>query len=102
MLGLTYRPIWGQGGNWLQTLTLSADFHSVRIEDAIQGRAPADLITACVETLAPAFCEGVQRDGQGMIELVENRLQNIGGIRASGWTSPWRRQSQPAPPGSFA
>ena len=101
MLGLTYRPIWGQGGNWLQTLTLSADFHSVRIEDAIQGRAPADLITACVETLAPAFCAGVQRDGQGMIELVENKLQNIGGIRASGLDLALEAQSQPSAAGQF-
>lgn len=84
MLGLAYRPSWAQGG-WLDALTFSADYHSVKIDDAIQGRAPADLIQTCVETLDPALCQGVQRDGQGMIELVDNKLQNIGGIKASGW-----------------
>ena len=100
MLGFAYRPAWGQGG-WLDALSLSADYHSVEIEDAIQGRAPADLIQACVETLDPAFCQGVQRDGQGMIELVDNRLQNIGGIKASGWDLALAAQSPPTAAGQF-
>ena len=100
MLGFAYRPAWGQGG-WLDALTFSTDYYSVEIEDAIQGRAPADLIQACVETLDPAFCQGVHRDGQGMIELVDNRLQNIGGIQASGWDLALTAQGPHTAAGQF-
>ena len=100
MLGLVHRPAWGQD-SWLGALTLSFDYYSVEIDDAIQARAPADLIQACVETLNPAFCQVVQRGGQGMVELVDNRLQNIGGIRASGLDLALRAQSQPGPAGQF-
>ena len=100
MLGLVHRPAWGQDG-WLGALTLSFDYYSVEIDDAIQARAPADLIQACVETLNPAFCQVVQRSGQGMVELVDNRLQNIGGIRASGLDMALRAQSQPGAAGQF-
>ncbi|MGD2113912.1 MAG: TonB-dependent receptor, partial [Acidobacteriota bacterium] len=77
--------------------TVSADFYDLEIDQAIQGRDPADVVTACVETLDPFFCDAVERTNTGLINLVDNQLQNIGGIEASGadfsfrWTSPtWR------------
>ena len=100
MLGLVHRPAWGQDG-WFEALTLSFDYYSVEIDNAIQARAPADLIQACVETLNPASCQTVQRDGQGMVELVDNRLQNIGGIRASGMDLALRAQSWLGAAGQF-
>ena len=100
-LGLALRPHWGQDAAWLETLTLSADYHSVEIDNAVQGRAPADLVNACVETLEPLFCRGVRRTDQGRIELVDNQLQNIGGIQASGLDLAVDAQGPPSAAGRF-
>ncbi len=43
------------------------------------------LILACVNTLDPFFCDAVQRTSSGLINLVDNQLQNIGAIEASGY-----------------
>jgi iron complex outermembrane recepter protein len=67
-------------GNW----SVSVDYYDLEIDEAIQGRDPADVVTACVETLDPFFCDAVERTGTGLINLVDNQLQNIGGVEASG------------------
>ena len=84
LLGFVYRPSWLEEGRWVDALTLSADAYAIDVDDAIEGRAPGDLVDACVRTLSPLFCAGVRRDRLGAIERVDNRLQNIGGIRAAG------------------
>ncbi len=73
-------------GSW----TVSLDFYDLSIDDAVQGRDPGDVITACVETLDPGFCNAVQRTSSGTINLVDNQLQNIGGIEASGFDLGFR------------
>jgi len=82
--GFVYSPAWSEGLNWSEGMTLSVDFYDVQIEDAVQGRSPGELITACVDTLDPFFCDGVPRTPSGQVGLVQNQLQNIGGIDASG------------------
>ena len=84
MLGFVYRPSWLENRGWVETLSISADAYAIEVADAIEGRAPGDLIDVCVQTLSPVFCASVRRDRLGTIELVDNRLQNIGGIRATG------------------
>ncbi len=87
-LGFVYSPGRGPSGRgW----TVSADFYDLQIDDAIQGRSPGEVITACVQTLDPFFCNGVERAASGLINLVDNQLQNIGGIEASGadFTFDW-------------
>ncbi len=66
-------------------LTVSLDYYDLTIDDAVQGRDPGDIVTACVESLDPFFCDAVERTGGGLINLVDNQLQNIGAIEASGW-----------------
>ncbi len=83
--GFVYSPAWSEGLTWSEGMTLSLDFYEVEIEDAVQGRSPGELIDACVETLDPFFCDGVPRTPAGQIGLVQNQLQNIGGIDASGF-----------------
>ncbi len=78
--GFVYSPSRARGGGW----TVSLDFYDVEIEDAIQGRDPGDVIDACVETLDPFFCDAVERAASGLINLVDNQLQNIGAVEASG------------------
>ena len=60
------------------------DYYDLRIDDAVQGRSPGDVITACVDTLDPLFCNLAPRLGNGVLDVIDNQLQNIGGIEASG------------------
>ncbi len=82
--GVVYSPRWAEGQSWSEGLTLSLDWYEVEIQDAVQGRTPGELIDACVETLDPFFCDGTPRTSSGQLDTVQNRLQNIGGIDASG------------------
>lgn len=82
--GFVYSPEWSEGLSWSEGMTLSVDFYDVQIEDAVQGRSPGELITACVDTLDAFFCGGVPRTPSGQVGLVQNQLQNIGSIDASG------------------
>ncbi len=69
---------------WIERFTASVDYYDLRIDDAIQGRSPGDVIAACVDTLDPLFCDLAPRLQNGVLDVVDNRLQNIGGIEASG------------------
>ena len=79
--------VWSRefGSSWLAGLTASIDYYSVEISDAVQGRNPADVLTACVDTLDPLFCDLTPRTSNGALDVIDNQLQNIGGIEASGW-----------------
>ncbi|MDH3904133.1 MAG: TonB-dependent receptor [Gammaproteobacteria bacterium] len=82
--GIVYSPAWSEGQAWSDGITLSVDYYSVEITDAVQGLSPGELIDACVETLDPAFCVNTPRSGSGRLSTVQNELQNLGGIDASG------------------
>lgn len=83
-VGFVYSPEWSQNRGWIEGLTTSIDFYDVEIDDAVQGLSPGALIDACVETLDPFFCDSVPRNPAGRIGLIDNQLQNIGAIEASG------------------
>jgi iron complex outermembrane recepter protein len=76
---LSFGAVYGTG-NW----TVAVDYYDLEIDQAIQGRDPADVVNACVETLDPFFCDAVERTDSGLINLIDNQLQNIGGVQASG------------------
>jgi len=84
-LGFVYSPEWSEGLSWSDGMTLSVDYYDLDIDDAVQGISPGELIDACVNTLDPAFCDGVPRTPSGQVGTVQNQLQNIGGIDASGY-----------------
>jgi iron complex outermembrane receptor protein len=92
--GIVWSPSWSEGQSWTDGITASIDFYNLEISNAVQGRDPGDVITACAETNDPFFCDSVPRTSSGQIGLVNNQLQNIGGIDASGfdlmlsWLSP--------------
>ncbi len=98
--GLVYIPSWAQTRPWVEALTFSLDFYELEIEDAIQGLFAGDIIDNCVATLDAQFCALIERAPSGSINIVQNRLQNIGGIEASGYdfalryTSPALRIGQ--------
>jgi iron complex outermembrane receptor protein len=73
------------GASWIEALTVSLDYYNLEIDDAIQGRIPGDVVIACVNTLDPLFCDLTPRTSSGALDVVNNQLQNIGGIEASGY-----------------
>lgn len=83
--GVVYSPSWSENQDWTAGITVSLDFYDLEIDNAIQGRDPGDLVDACVETLDPVLCALVPRSAAGQIGLINNQLQNIGGIEASGF-----------------
>lgn len=82
--GVVWQPSWSEGAGWTDGITVSVDFYNLEIENAIQGRDPGALLVACAETADPFFCDLTPRTGSGQLEIVNNQLQNIGGIDASG------------------
>ena len=82
--GFVYSPAFAESANWTTGLTMSLDYYNLVIDDAIQGRSPGEVITACVDTLDPFFCDNVPRGVAGGVGLVSNQLGNIGGIDANG------------------
>lgn len=85
--GLVYSPSWTDDVSWAESITFSLDYYNVEVEDAIQGLFAGDIIDNCVSgaSLDNTFCNLVQRSPSGSVNIVENRLQNIGGIEASGY-----------------
>ena len=83
--GFVWSPGFAENTSWSEGITASIDFYNVEIDDAVQGLDAGELITACVDTLDPFFCDSVPRNVAGRIGLVDNQLQNIGAIEASGF-----------------
>lgn len=81
----TFGIVFSPDVSWASKLTFTADYYDLEIEDAVQGRSPGDLITACINTGSPEFCDSIQRTSSGRIGLVDNQLQNIGAIESSGY-----------------
>lgn len=82
--GLVWSPGFDDGVGWIEGLTTSIDFYDLQIDDAIQGSDPGAVIEACVLTLDPLFCSLTPRTSSGQLGVVDNQLQNIGGIETSG------------------
>ncbi len=84
---ITLGVVWSMefGANWIEALTASLDYYDLEIDDAVQGRNPAEVLTACVNTLDPLFCDLTPRTSSGSLDVIDNQLQNIGGIEASGF-----------------
>ncbi len=84
-VGIVYSPSWSDNQDWTDGMTFSVDYYNLEINNAVQGRDPGDLIDACAETADPILCAGVPRTSSGQLDVVNNTLQNIGSIEASGF-----------------
>ena len=83
--GFVWSPAFAENAGWIEGLTVSIDFYDLEIEDAVQGRDPGEVVTACVDTLDPFFCDSVPRTASGQVDVISNQLQNIGTIEVSGF-----------------
>ena len=86
---------------WVARMTASVDYYRLEISDAVQGRSPSDVLSACVNTLDPLFCDLTPRTASGTLDVINNQLQNIGGIEAAGWDLLVAYDSPEWPIGSF-
>jgi iron complex outermembrane receptor protein len=71
--------------NWIEAFTISLDYFNLEIDDAVSSRDSSDVITACANTLDPLFCDLTPRAVSGAPDVIDNQLQNIGGIDTSGY-----------------
>ena len=83
--GLVWSPGFADNAGWTSGLTISVDFYDLQIDDALESPDPGDIITACVDTLDPFFCDSVPRTASGQVGLVDNQLGNIGAVESSGF-----------------
>ena len=83
----TVGAVWSTevGANWIEAFTISLDYFNLEIDDAVSSRDSSDVITACAETLDPLFCDLTPRAVSGAPDVIDNQLQNIGGIETSGY-----------------
>ena len=83
----TVGAVWSKDvdASWIESFTVSLDYYDLEVEDAVQGRDPSDVLVACVDTLDPLFCNLTPRAVSGSLDVIDNQLQNIGGIESSGF-----------------
>ncbi len=86
--GFAYNPSWAENAGWIDQLTFDVNYYDIKLEDAIQALTAQVLLTNCVNTLAPLFCDGIVRGPGGSITAFANQLTNIGRIETDGfdWT----------------
>ena len=79
--------VWSSEVNasWIEGFTVSLDYYNLEVKDAIASRIASDVLTACVNTLDPLFCDLTPRTAVGSLGVLDNQLQNIGGIEAAGY-----------------
>ncbi|HEY0684158.1 MAG TPA: TonB-dependent receptor [Steroidobacter sp.] len=86
--GFAYNPSWAENAEWIDQLTFDVNYYDIKLENAIQALTAQVLLTNCVNTLDPLFCEGIVRGPGGSITAFANQLTNIGRIETDGfdWT----------------
>jgi len=86
--GFSWQVAQADDWNGIDGLLVELNYYDISIDDAIQPPDAQDVLTQCVETLNPFFCDNVSRAPGGTVQRVDGILQNIGGIDTSGfdWT----------------
>lgn len=81
---IVYSPSWVGRTSWADSLSLELGYYRVELDKAIQAIDAQVQLDACVQTLDPALCEGINRSAGGTINGFANQLTNIGGITTDG------------------
>lgn len=83
--GFVYSPGWAEDLSWASRLDFEVTYYRHELDGAIQAIDAQTQLTACVRTLDPLFCDGIDRAFTGGINNFQNRLTNIGGIETEGF-----------------
>ena len=72
--------------NWsgIDGLLFDFNYYDIKIDNAIAPPDGQDVLTQCVDTLDPFFCDNVSRSINGAVLRIDGILQNISSIDTSG------------------
>lgn len=83
--GLVFSPAFAAEAAWSERLDLELTYYRHEIEGGIQAVDAQTQLNLCVQTLSPAFCQGIRRNSLGAIDRFANFLTNIGQIDTRGY-----------------
>ena len=84
-IGMTYSPQSFADSMGLAGITFEANYYNIAMKDVIQAPNAADVLRGCVETLAPVFCDAVNRTASGTVTRIDGILTNIAAIDTDGF-----------------
>ena len=68
----------------VEGLTASIDYFNVEINDVAETVGAQFILSGCFENVDRRFCDQVVRGNDGLIDFIDDRLTNAGGLRTSG------------------
>ncbi len=83
--GLVWSPEFAAGASWSERFDLGITHYRHELDGAIQAINAQTQLDLCVQTLNPAFCNGITRNATGSIDGFRNFLTNIGRIDTRGY-----------------
>lgn len=92
--GLVYSPNWAVNQPWAKRMDFEITWYDIEVDDAIQAVDAQTQLDRCVQTLDPAFCNGISRASSGGINGFDNTLLNLGQVETQGldlaidWLAP--------------
>jgi iron complex outermembrane receptor protein len=82
--GLVLGAVWSPAA-MEHRVSLEVDYYHISVDGAIQQVDAATILANCYEAGDPVACAAVPRTASGQITQIQGILQNIGGIRTSGF-----------------
>lgn len=101
-IGFVYSPSWAANTPWAQAVDVKFTNYHISVKNLISATSAQTLMNRCAQTLDPAFCGLVQRNGAGVITLVTDSLQNLGRVDTSGFDFSIDWVGQPSRAGDFS
>lgn len=83
--GFVWSPAFASNTGWSERMDLGFSWYDHEIENGIQAVDAQTQLNLCVQTLSPAFCDGIRRNSLGAIDQFRNFLTNIGRIETNGF-----------------
>ncbi|HEX6661385.1 MAG TPA: TonB-dependent receptor, partial [Sphingomicrobium sp.] len=82
--GLVLGAVWSPGAI-NHRVSVEVDYYNIKVDGAIQQVDAATILANCYVAGDPVACAAVPRTASGQITQIQGVLQNIGGIRTSGF-----------------
>ena len=96
VVGLVWQPV-----NFNNRFSAEVNYYNIAVDDAIQQVDAATILNDCIVRGINSACTAIPRTASGQITQIQGVLQNIGGIRTSGFDVNLTLRLPPAPFGSF-
>lgn len=66
------------------SLLVSLNYYDTQVDNAVNSVNPQIVLNQCIITLAPQYCNLVERDSSGLVTHIDARINNIAGIETDG------------------